>query len=95
MKLKAMRTEPEVRSLTLQRYLTRCRLPSPFAVRQKGAVVALLSPGYQLENGRNRQRFEGQDHLQQSSKLGHGNGWGFFPPNVSANARGRSGLTWW
>jgi hypothetical protein len=41
-------------ALTLQRYLTRCWLPSPFSVRQKGAVVALLSPGYQLQNGRNR-----------------------------------------
>jgi hypothetical protein len=83
------------RLITLQRYLTRCRLPSLFSVRETGAVVALLSPGDQLENGRNRQCFEGQDHQQQSPKLGHGNGWRFFPPNVSANARGRSGLTWW
>jgi hypothetical protein len=45
------------RYLTLQRYLTRCRLPSPFSVRQKGTVVALLSPCYQVEDVRNRQGF--------------------------------------
>jgi hypothetical protein len=43
--------------VTLQRYLTRCRLPSPFSVRQKGTVVALLSPCYQVEDVRNRQGF--------------------------------------
>jgi hypothetical protein len=31
-------------------------LASPFSVRQNGAMVALLSAGYQLEDGRDRQR---------------------------------------
>jgi hypothetical protein len=43
--------------LTLQRYLTKNRWHSPFSVRQQGAVVTLLSPGYQCEDIRNRQAF--------------------------------------
>jgi hypothetical protein len=54
-------------------------MPSPFSVRQKGAVVALLPPSYQVEDVLKRQGFEGQDHHQQSPQLGHGNGWYFFP----------------
>ena len=49
-------------ALTLQRYLTRNLLHALFSVRQKGAVVALLDAGYQLENVRNRQSLQGQDH---------------------------------
>lgn len=48
--------------ISLQRYLTRDLLHSLFSVRQKGAVVALLDAGYQLENVRNRQGLQGQDH---------------------------------
>jgi hypothetical protein len=51
-------------ALTLQRYLTRRRLHTPFPMRQKGAVIALLPPSYQLEDVFKRQGFEGQDHLQ-------------------------------
>jgi hypothetical protein len=43
--------------VTLQRYLTRYPAHSPGSVRQKGAVVALLDPGYQVEDVRNRQGF--------------------------------------
>jgi hypothetical protein len=49
--------------ITLQRYLMRRHLYSPFSVRQKGAVVTLLDPGYQLEDVCNRQGFDGQYHL--------------------------------
>jgi hypothetical protein len=50
-------------AISLQRYLTRRRLHSPFSVRQKGAVVALLDPGHQLEDVRNHQGFGRQHHL--------------------------------
>jgi len=43
--------------LSLQRYLTRRRLHTPFSVRQKGAVVALLPPSYQVEDVLKRQGF--------------------------------------
>jgi hypothetical protein len=48
--------EPLV-ALTLLRYLARGRIHSPFSVRQKGAVVALLPPSYQLEDVLKRQGF--------------------------------------
>jgi hypothetical protein len=35
-------------------------MPSPFSVRQKGAVVALLPPSYQVEDVLKRQGFEGR-----------------------------------
>jgi hypothetical protein len=60
---------PASGGLTLQRYLTRHFLQSFFSVRQKGAVVAPLDPGYQLENVRNRQDLQGQDHREQAPKL--------------------------
>jgi hypothetical protein len=88
-------TNGKARRLPLQRYLTRRRLHTPFSVRQKGAVVALLPPSYQLEDVLKRPGFEGQDHLQQGPQLGDRNGRCFFSPSVSVNARGRSALTSW
>jgi hypothetical protein len=46
------------RDIALQRYLIRCRLHTPFSVRQKGTVVALLPPSYQLEDVLKRPGFE-------------------------------------
>jgi hypothetical protein len=43
--------------LSLQRYLARRRLYSPFSMREKSTVVALLSTGYELEDSLNRQCF--------------------------------------
>jgi hypothetical protein len=70
-------------------------LPALFAVRQKGAVVALLDAGYQSENVRNRQGLQGQNHHEQAPQLGHRKSRGFFSPSVFANARGKSGRPWW
>jgi hypothetical protein len=63
---------------------------TPLFVRKIRAVIAPLDPGHQGEDLLNRRRAQGQDDLQSSPELGHGEGRRFFSPSGFSDARERN-----
>ena len=67
---------------------------TPLFVRQIRAVIAPLDPGHKGEDLLNRRRTQGQDDLQSSPELGHGEGRRFFSPSGVSGATEKNVPTW-